>query len=684
MSQQPIDPALANCGIKKNEWIHVAMVGFLIGLLNVFKPVMIDDSAFLQMAEHVTSDPLHPLIFDSVHRGIRELGFAGPMPPVVPFWQALTMKLVGTDALGVKAGFIVWGMVWSMGFWLLSRRLLASNRIAALWVVGGSAFILPWLNLMTDIPAAGLAMMTLAVMLKAWFTGWEGLTKRETPDYRWACAAGVLMGASFLAKLSTLSLIPAALAAGWMTGGLLPAVTACVIGIMMQLGWEVACYMTMGFSSLAYQLKFPANSKVWGPTIVGLIVNFGVMGFGPAVFALWVLTRKHWPVLTAAVAFAAGTWALGRWDITAAYSWCMTVFTLGILGWLICRLASRPHRGDEANVQTRLALGLLGVFLLVELGSTAVVSPFPAVRRVIMACVFFAMLAWRAQDALPEEESKSSDGLGSMGWVAAGVGVAMGFVFYAVDLQYGLAVKSSFARIEKDVPEVMRKGDTWFLGSWGGSYYGPKVGLREYWVNESLAMPGQLIVFFDKGLFVPATLIAMERLQPLDKVEIEAEPGYSTLGAYDGRYPLAHRSDAMVEYTVYRALKPVDIVTPMDEGYLLKVLETPGRVLAPGLVRPFFYVIAKERPQMLEQGVEKVFYSGAKTVSAALKHANPKVRAAVLLTAQTYPEPDRWGTNEVVEALKVLHERDPDTANQAMAGAVLNRVAAARQTNKTN
>src|SRR5262249_26193994 len=132
----------------------------------------IDDSAYALLARHIADDPLRP--YGPPPNGFPLIWYQEPQgaftllaPPVLPYWLALEQRLFGDEPVLWKLGLFPFCWLSTGGRFSLLRRFAAGWERPLLLLTVVSPAFLPGLNLMLDLPAAGLMLAALAVFLRA-------------------------------------------------------------------------------------------------------------------------------------------------------------------------------------------------------------------------------------------------------------------------------------------------------------------------------------------------------------------------------------------------------------------------------------------------------------------------------------------------------------------------------------
>jgi len=462
--------------------IHVFVAAVALTLLNAAKPAVVDDTAYLLFARHLSEQPLSPygwqlFWFDAPQPAMEVL-----LPPVLPYWLSLGVRLFGEHLFLLKLWLFpfAWLLCWAVAALLKrfgrvgrSRRERQSeDRLSARvghptgWlflVFVCSPAVLPLFNFMLDIPALALGAAALALFISG--------TDRQS---LWRCAAaGLLAGLATQAKYSML-VMPVVLAAyailvgrSWRAvGGL---VVAGVVALSLFAGWELWLLSVHGESHFLHHLQAktdgspkPALVKPMMGQFGGLLCGLALVAGRAAGWPGWVRVSGGAGVvgLLAMVAFVPH-----RWDTATG------TVDLALVGFLACGIGATFTCGMPAfrllkNERHRDTIFLLA-WVAVEVAGMFALSPFPAARRLVGVCLAATVLV--------------AHGLGRLGvrperW-AVGVAVSVGGFLFVVDCWDAFPEKvlteRAAAMAQPDPGETV-----WYTGHWGFQYYAERHGMR--------------------------------------------------------------------------------------------------------------------------------------------------------------------------------------------------------------
>src|SRR5262249_52040566 len=145
--------------------------------------------------------------------------------------------------------------------------------------------------------------------------------------------------------------------------------------------------------------------------------------------------------------------------------------TLGVaVAGLVAAVGGSLRQWGEKPGLPRPALFLV-LWLLLEVGSYFILTPFPAARRLLGLLVVATLLVGRRV----AHTCATGPGRRLVWGVTAG-GVALGLLFHGIDVRDAwvqrLAAEEAAARVRRQV-----HGTIWYVGHWGFQFYAEWAGL---------------------------------------------------------------------------------------------------------------------------------------------------------------------------------------------------------------
>jgi hypothetical protein len=291
----------------------LALTATGIGLFALIKPVHIDDTVVLHVAENILRDPLRPFAGEFFWLETPQpLAKVTTNPPLVSYWLAPWIALTGYREWVLHVSFAPFIALLMWGMHRLATRWLGAAW--AWWAVGWLMFspaVLPGMNLMRDVPALALFVGGLACWV-------EGLERQQA---RWLIAGALLGGLAGLAKYTALIWLPLVAlytvqrqaygALGWLLLALLPIA-----------GWSALNLWADGAVHLLYLWQERRGSAPLGAKLLP-----GVVGLGASTL-LWLGVRRRFKA------------ALGdgwRWKVAL-----VVLAAAGVVGWYHLQFAGQP------------------------------------------------------------------------------------------------------------------------------------------------------------------------------------------------------------------------------------------------------------------------------------------------------------------------------------------------------
>ncbi|HEY1186822.1 MAG TPA: glycosyltransferase family 39 protein, partial [Gemmata sp.] len=475
------------------------VLAVVVTLANAVKPATVDDTAYLLFARHISTDPTNPYGFTIFWWEKPDPAMEVLCPPVVPYWLALGIRLVGEHVPLLKLWLFpfVLLLAWALNG-LLARFARGAERVG-LAVLMLSPAVLPTVNLMLDVPAVALALASVELFIRAVVrrSGWLVVLA--------GCVAGLAMQTKYSAFVA-----PAVIAWFGLTHRRFwPALVAVGVCVAVFVGWELLLVAKYGQSHFAFhagssgggglrafaEQKFSLLAPLSG-YLGGLAVGAGLL----AVSALRVPRRWLGGIV--------GVWCFGfvlvttlprRWTVFGPDFFAVSVYwQLGGLLWAaavagcLCVLLFRVRKGIglRANRDTLFLAGWLMIEVVAALGLT----PFPAARRVIGVSLVMGLVAARAASRLGRVDLNRR----VPQWVGV-VGIGAGVLIAAIDVLDAfpekLCAEGAAALVAGEkTGEQGAEPETWFVGHWGFQYYCERYGMRPLIAGGTVARAGDFLV----------------------------------------------------------------------------------------------------------------------------------------------------------------------------------------------
>ena len=374
-------------------------------------------------------------------------------------------------------------------------RWLTVSRGVELPLVALTLFsptFLPSLNLMLDVPALVIGLASLVLFFRAC----------DRDSFILAALAGLVAGLGMETKY-TVFLAPAAmLLYAACLGRLRLWPVAAFLAAQVFLSWELLMSLLYGESHFLLAVREGGGN---GGQFLPLISNLGSVAWPVSVLALAALGVRWRGLLAAgaigllayaAVAALQGSLLENTFFFEKPRSISLAEFVFGSLGFaglviglaVLIRLIGRrgvlerwrdraaaatSWRQAAAVPHSYRVLGFLLVWLCLEVIGFKVLSPFPAVRR-IMGVVVVGTLLIGHLASLTCRSTASRRAV----WAITALSALLGLLVYRVDLAEAQAEKEAVEESLRRIHEVDPDATVWYIGHWGFQYYANRAGMH--------------------------------------------------------------------------------------------------------------------------------------------------------------------------------------------------------------
>ncbi len=127
------------------------------------KPPLIDDTAYLALARQIAHHPLDPYGFEQFWYSEPEPANHVLAPPVLPYWLALGIRIVGEQPWLLKVWLFPIALLFVFAMRALLKRFARSMAEPMLVLAVFSPAVLPALNLMIDLPSIAFSLSALEI-----------------------------------------------------------------------------------------------------------------------------------------------------------------------------------------------------------------------------------------------------------------------------------------------------------------------------------------------------------------------------------------------------------------------------------------------------------------------------------------------------------------------------------------
>jgi hypothetical protein len=192
-----------------------------------------------------------------------------------------------------------------------------------------------------------------------------------------------------------------------------------------------------------------------------------------------------------------------------------------------------------------------------ELAGAFAMTPFPAVRRVMGLVIVTTLLAGRLAARTCQAPDRQT-----LVWAITGGGVALGLMFYSVDVHDAFAEKRAAEQAARFIREQDPEARIWYVGHWGFQHYAERAGMQPvvpdgYSVAPSVLMPGDWLVKPDERLEQQRIRMDASRAQSV-RVLSQADflPLRTVQCYYGGFAPLEHHDGPRLNVEIWRITAP--------------------------------------------------------------------------------------------------------------------------------
>lgn len=595
----------------------LAVLAVLFTLLNAVKPLQVDDGAYYYYARQAAQDPLRPYGFDMFWYWYPQPANEVLAPPVLPYWWSIAICLFNDNVLLWKLWLLPFSLlfVWSLN--ALFRRFARVLEMPLTWLTVLSPTFLPSLNLMLDVPTLALGLGAVVVFMKAAprdslpLAALAGLLAGLSMQtkYTGLLFPVVILIHGFLLRHKFLAILTALLA------GLL--FVSWELFVFAQHGQSHFLYHLKDANEAIlwdhpqatfwhrFWLRIDAKSNLAGP----LLPILG--GISPAVTLLSLAALR---VNRYVIGLLGGLMVLGYVAVAACYpdrpeealyaplmleQAVFGAYGIALIGTTLCvlwmlfiggrkdepatwrdpledaRVVEEPAavpgeptvEGEEfapepAPLQRYFCSAfrrldwLLLLWLGLEVAGYFALTPFPAVRRVMGLMVVVTLLAGRRAARtcrLPGREM--------LVWAVTGGSIALGFMFYLVDLGDAIAEKTAAEQAVAFIRQKDPEARIWYVGHWGFQHYAERAGMMPVvpggfgHIEPSRLRAGDWLVKPDWRLnqqMIRVDLQRAERVKVLRTADWLPLPLRTVQTFYGGFVPLEHHEGPRVEVEVYR------------------------------------------------------------------------------------------------------------------------------------
>ncbi len=512
------------------------LVAIILTLLNVFKPVTVDDPASLGQAARWAAHPSQPLGGEALLYQHLVPAVQVASAPVAIGWLAIGMWVLGQEPWALKLWLFpfAWLLCWALA--ALLRRLAPQLATPLLMLVVFSPALLPSFNFMLDLPALALALVALEVMV-------------ASKSARSAIAAGMLAGLALQTKYPVAPILVAIAAFAMVSGRLRHGALAIAVACGVFGGIEALLFATAGTSPLLEYLASRATRDPGGhfPLVTAkrLVLIAGGAGAALVPLALVALGARRAVVRVvlatilagfALLAFAPAPLIAFLDGVTAGRIVNFDNITIAWLGPALLVLAAlvvwRVVRDDRAAESHALHAALVA-WLCAECALAPFISASGSVRRTLGAVVALSLLiASRLPRAIEQDPWRRRE----IAFIAA-AGVLLALVVWAADIDSALAERRMLALALQRTGGAAPQGQVAYVGDhWGAfQYAAARAGLKRVSADRDELAAGDWVIVAPtvemRGVELDPTRVALTDSVPL----VHRLPLTTQAAFYDGR-----------------------------------------------------------------------------------------------------------------------------------------------------
>lgn len=553
---------------KGNQFRALLALALLFTVLNALKPLAIDDALYYFRARQVADHPLDPYGFNIFWNDRPEPAIQVLAPPLFPYYWAIAISLFGERPVLWKLWLLPLALLLVFSLYSVLRRFAPGQELWLTCMVIMSPVFLPGFNLMLEVPVTALSLLALNLFLRAC----------DRHSFGLALLAGLINGLALETKYSALITVAVILLYALIFRKLrLGLLTATLAGFVFALGESLTVWR-YGHSHFLFQSSVYGSVNLFkkylylaGP----LVTLMGALAPTLALLGWTALAVRRRFIIAAAAVIVLGYallallpqhyQGLGTTDGLTFAHLIFSVFGIVVYGtlvrliWRLCGLSidwkSYLKRWREYQVEWFLSL-----WWLIEIAGYFALSPIPAARRLpgllIVSTLLVGRLASRTCIALSCRRLLKGLVTGS---------VALGLLFYAVDLRDASAEKTAVERSAEKVSDLRSaagqsgssKADVWYVGRWGFQYYAERSGMKPVVADQSMFHDGDLLVIPD-GAYFPqpvAAHISRYKIEQVGELSVaDSLPLRTMMGYYNSGIPLSHHEGPRRTVTVYRVV----------------------------------------------------------------------------------------------------------------------------------
>ncbi len=540
---------------------------------NAAKPIVIDDPVYISVARQIEAHPGDPYGFELFWYDAPEPAMrVGTLAPVLPYWLAGAMALFGGEPLAWKLSLLPFAIALTGSLAFLLARFARPLATPVLFTLALGPTLLPGFSLMLDVPAAALGLLGFALFVRA--------CERERLVL--ALAGGLVLGLAMQTKYSAVSYPALVLVHAAIYRRPREAAIACLAAAALFVGWEALVVARYGEShflaglervrtmDLLGDVERASGGQPGGMALYWTLCLFSLVG-GTAAYAglLALVGLGARSALVTAAALAGGLAFVGVLALPrpppgepigliatlAAFNPELAIFVplgAGVAACLGAAALSLLRRRDATDPR---ADRLLVAWLVLEIVGYFVISPFPAVRRVIGLSIAATLLAARAAARRMHERDAQAGAR-----IATAFGLALALLYFASDLSDARARHALIGKIAERLTTLgaaPARETIWYTGHWEVQFYAERSGWRA-------VIPGASVLRHGDWLVIPANVDQPRISYPpgferVASLAVKSSSPWSTIPPYySGALPLRRQVVPHASARIYRVTQDLE------------------------------------------------------------------------------------------------------------------------------
>jgi hypothetical protein len=502
------------------------------------RPLHTDEPFTVYTARQILAAPCDPYGFEIFWWQWPQPAHEDLLNPVVAYWTAGGMALFGDDPLLWKLWLLPFALLFAWAFLALARRFAPGLAWPLLLATAFGPALLPSLNLMQDVPALALGLAALALYLRAADAG-------SAPG---AIAAGVLAGVAVQTKYTALALVGAIAVHAVLWRRPRPGALAVGAALAVFAAWELAMTLRYGEGMLVGTWNLPqtfAPRADLPPALVPLagatLPGVGLLGLGVAGLGTRSLHALALALLAGFALLLWGPWHAPLWLGAGLLVWA------GLAGATWRLLREGPTDSLARWIEARRVPLFFALWIAGELVQYVLVSPFPAVRRVLALDVAATLLVGHAASRSPWRGRLPLASL-------VGLQVLLGLVVHGVDVLEARAGRTAAREAASWIRAQEPGARIWFVGHWGFQFHAEQAGLEPLIPDYTQVRRGDWLVVPSR-VDHQAVRLDPEAFEERRSIAVGDGIPLATLkyGFYVGARPLQHHRGPRMRARLFRA-----------------------------------------------------------------------------------------------------------------------------------